>query len=147
MKAQFITNSMRMGSVARDYVRLVCENQKSSTAHTQPKAPAAHEVLEFFEDQDRSLPVDSIVPIKRLVMVLTEGLCGVPDLLTDDNGRTDGSRLYRGCRVRLRGIPERTFVVKKVFWDFGEARIKEIGRDAEYVVPWDCLEFTQQQER
>ncbi len=74
-------------------------------------------------------------------MVLTESLQGTPNLVGDNNGRIDGARLFRGCRVRLRGIPERTFVVKKIFWDFGEARIREIGGAAEYVVPWDCLEL------
>jgi hypothetical protein len=141
MKAQFITNSMRIGSVARDYVRLVYENQKCSTAHTRPKTPAAQEVLEFFEDHDRPLQVDPIVLIKRLVRVLTEGLRDMPNLLADDNGRIDGSRLYRGCRVRLRGVPERQFIVREIFWDCEEVRIKEIGQDRLfYLVPWDCLE-------
>ncbi|MGO9569307.1 MAG: hypothetical protein ACLP5H_17360 [Desulfomonilaceae bacterium] len=147
MKAQLITNSMRMGSVARDYLRLVHANQNPSTADTQPKAPAAHEVLGFFEDQDLSLRVDPAVPIKLLVRVLTESLRGTPSLATDDNRRIEGANLFKGCRVRLRGIPERQFVIRDIYWDYGEVRIKEMGQDRLfYLVPWDCLEIIQEQE-
>lgn len=145
MKARFLVRSMTTGQVATDFIRLVHANQNPSTADTRPKAPEANEVLESFEGQDRSVPVDPIVPIKRLVMVLTEGLRGMPDLLADDSGRIDGSRLYKGCRVRLRGIPERQFVIRDIYWDYGEVRIKEIGQDRLfYLVPWDCLEIVRE---
>lgn len=147
MKARFLVRSMTTGHVATDYLRLVHANQNPSTADTRPKAPAAHEVLEFFDDQDRSLPVDPVVPIQRLVRVLTEGLQGTPNLVANDNGRMDGARLYRGCKVRLRGIPERQFIIRDIYWDYKEARVSEIGTDdVEYVLPWDCFRFLDEQE-
>jgi hypothetical protein len=146
MKARFLVRSMTTGQVATDFIRLVNANQNRSTADTQPKAPAAQEVLEFFEGQDRSVPVDPIVPIKRLVMVLTEGLRGMPDLLADDSGRIEGAGLYRGLKVRLRGIPERKFIISDIFWEYEEARVREIGTNIEYLLPWDCLRFNGERE-
>ena len=94
---------------------------------------------------DRSLTTLQ-VPIKPLVIVLTEGLLGIPNLVADADGRIDGSRLYRGCRVWLRGIPERQFIVRAIFWDEGEARVRELGTEIEYLLPWDCLRFSGERE-
>lgn len=140
MKARLLTSAITTGHVATDYLRLVLANQNPSTADTLPQAHAAHLVLESFKDLNTPPPDESAPPVKSLTMALTRDLRGIPGLSVGDCNEI-GARLFRGCRVRLRGIPERTFVVKKIFWDFGEARIKEIGRDTEYAVPWDCLEL------
>jgi hypothetical protein len=144
MKARLLTTEIKTGQVARDFIHLASENQDRSRNDTGSEFRPAHAVLESFEDQSRSIPADSIVPIKRLVKVLTESLQGMPGLVTDD-GRTSGARLFRGLKVRLRGIPERQFIIRDIYWDFGEARIKEIGADTFYLVPWDCLEIIQEQ--
>jgi hypothetical protein len=82
------------------------------------------------------------------VRVLTESLRGTPNVVADDEGRIEVANLYRGCRVRLRGIPERQFTIIDIYWDYGEVRIKEIGQDRMfYLVPWDCLEIVREQKK
>jgi hypothetical protein len=147
MKARLLRNSLQSGNVARDYIRLVTENNNCSASDVRPAAQLAHEVLGFLEAYERPIPVESVVPIKSLITVLTESLRGTPSLATDDNRRIEGANLFKGCRVRLRGIPERQFVIRDIYWDYGEVRIKEIGQDRLfYLVPWDCLEIIQEQE-
>ena len=101
MKARLLSNSMRSGHVARDFIALAHVNPNSSTPDIRPKTPAAHYVLDSFEDRNRPFP-DEPGPIKRLVRVLTGGLQGIPNLLAGDNGKTNGARLFKGCPVRLR---------------------------------------------
>jgi len=55
--------------------------------------------------------------------------------------REIGARLFKGCRVKLVGVPQRRFVVDDIFWDYEAVRLRELGCDIEYVVPWDCVEF------
>jgi len=146
MKARLFTNSMQSGHVARDYIRLVREGHNSLTADTRPDGKAARAVLESFEDQNQSIPADPVVPIKPLVRILTESLRGTPNLVADDDGRMDGARLFKGCKVQLRGIPERQFIIRDIYWDYEETRVSEIGTDVEYVLPWDCLRLSEEQE-
>jgi hypothetical protein len=145
MKARLLRNSLKSGHVASDYIRLVTKNKNYSASDVRPVVQLAHAVLESFEDQSRSIPDDPVVPIKNLITVLSESLRRTASMAADDEGRTEGANLYRGCRVRLRGIPERQFVIHEIFWDCGEVRIKEIGRDRLfYLVPWDCLEMAEE---
>lgn len=147
MKARLLRNSLQSGHVARDYIRLVTENSSCSTADVRQTAQLVHEVLGFLETHERPIPVEPAVPIKSLILVLTESLRGTRNLTTGDEARIDGANLYRGCRVRLRGIPERQFIVHEIYWDYEEVRIKEIGQDRLfYLVPWDCLQFSGEQE-
>jgi hypothetical protein len=146
MKARLLKNSLQNGHIARDYIRLVQRNQGLSTADVAPEENAAHAVLESFEHQDRSTPADSIVPIKPLVRGLTESLRGTSNLVADDKCRIDGASLYRGCPVQIVGIPERLFIVRDVYWDYAEVRIKQKGKSTEYVLPWDCLRFVEEPE-
>jgi len=144
MKARLLTNSMLAGNASRDYLRLVYEGQKSSTPEIRLKCPAAHDLLDSFEEYCKPFVEQPVIPIKRLVSGLNESLQGVPSLLTDKDGNISGAGLFKGCKARLRGIPERLFIVCEIYWDYEEVRIKEIGGDTDgdiqYVVPWDCLE-------
>jgi hypothetical protein len=142
MKARLFANTMHGGHVARDYIRLVQRSHSSTGLRVPPNRQTAHAVLESFGDQDRAHELDPVVPIKSLIPVLTESLRGTPGPRNDDEDGIEGANLYRGCRVRLRGISDRQFVVREIFWDYGEVRIKEIGQDRMfYLVPWDCLEI------
>jgi hypothetical protein len=145
MRARLARNWMQLGHIARDYIRMVEESQNSSTANPKSEGRAAHTILESLEDQDRSLPVDPVVPIKSLVTVLTESLQGMP--VADTDGGISGARLYRGCPVRLRGLPERRFIIRDIYWDCEEVRVLELGTEVYYLVPWDCLQFDEEQER
>ncbi len=144
MKARLLTISLNAGHVARDFIRLVRENHESAT-DTRPLARPAKELLESFRDNNRLAPADPVVPVKGLVTVLTEGLRGT---LNRSRGtrKVDPSGLFRGCRVRLAGIPERVFVIVDFDWDRGEVRIKEVGGTGRYVLPWDALEFVEEQQ-
>ena len=54
---------------------------------------------------------------------------------------------YSGdAAYRLAGIPERVFVIVDFDWDRGKVRIKEVGGTGRYVLPWDCLEFVEEQQ-
>ncbi len=144
MKARLLANAITTGPVARDYIRSVRENHESAT-DTRPLARPAKELLESFRDNNRLAPADPVVPVKGLVTVLTEGLRGT---LNRSRGtrKVDPSGLFRGCRVRLAGIPERVFVIVDFDWDRGEVRIKEVGGTGRYVLPWDALEFVEEQQ-
>jgi hypothetical protein len=145
MKARLLATAITTGHVAADFIRMVHANQNPSAADKPPQAPAAHAVLELFDDQDRSLPVDPVVPIKRLVRVLTEGLRGMPNLVGDDDGTISGARLFKGCKVRLRGIPERQFIIHDIYWDYQEVRVRQLGSSSvEYVLPWYCLRLSEE---
>ena len=143
MKARLLANAITTGHVARDYIRLVREHHESAT-DTGPLTRPAHELLESFRDNDGQLPSDPDVPVKGLVKVLTEGLRGTLNP-PGGNRKVDASGLFRGCRVRLAGIPERLFVIVDFDWDRGEVRIKEVGGTGRYVLPRDCLEFVEEQ--
>ncbi len=144
MKARLLTNAMQLGHVSRDCIRLVREDHHPSTPILRPHAQRAVDVLESFQDTNSLPPADPAVPVRRLVRVLTEGLRGTLSRLPEDS-RIEGARLFRGCRVRLAGIPERVFVVVDFDWDRGEVRIKELGGGTQYLLPWDCLEFVEEQ--
>ncbi len=144
MKARIVKNLLQIGHTARDFIRLVRRNENSSMAHTQSTGHAATQMLESFEEIKLQPHVQTVIPVKGLVSTLTESLQDIPDLLTEDNGKMSGARLYVGCPVRVVGIPERKFFIREIFWDYGEARIREIGTEIEYVFPWDCLEFPQE---
>ena len=144
MRAKLFANSMQCGHIARDFIDLTRRNQKSALAGTGREGKAARVVLESFEDQNRALPIDPVVPIQRLVTVLTESLQGMPSLVSD-NGRPSGASLFRGLKVRLRGVPGRKFAIRDIYWDFQEVRVSEIGAEVDYVVPWDCLRFHAEQ--
>jgi hypothetical protein len=65
----------------------------------------------------------------------------------DRNGdREIGPRLYKGCAVKLVGVPERAFYVDEVFWEFEEVRIIEPATGIGYVVPWNCLRLAEEQD-
>ena len=145
MKARLFTNFMRSGHIARDFIQLALADPNSAPCNARPNEKAACAVLESLEDQDRSLPVDPVVPIKSLVIVLTESLQGIP--VADTDGGISGARLYRGCPVRLRGLPERRFIIRDIYWDYEEVRVLELGTEVYYLVPWDCLQFDEEQER
>lgn len=146
MKAQLLRNSLQSGHVARDYIRFVTENNKYSKSDVRATERLARGMLEFLEAQERPILDDPVVPIKNLITVLTESLRRTGSMAADDEGRTEGANLYRGCRVRLRGIPERQFVIYEILWDYGEVRIKELGQERLfYLVPWDCLEIIREQ--
>jgi len=138
MKARLVSNSITTGNIANDFIRSVQENRNSLTPDG-PHAPAADEVLESFRGHCKPPSTEPVLPIKALVKVLTDRLQGMPGRSADGNGKIDGSQLFKGCRVRLRGISERQFIIRDVFWDYEEARIREIGTKIEYVLPWDCL--------
>lgn len=140
MRTRLFASAMGTGHVARDYIRLVHQTRTSSAGDSPPRGPGAQEVLGSFEDHYRPIPVEPGPPVKTLVTILTRDLQGIPSQPSGDRNEI-GARLFRGCRVRMIGIPERHFVVHEVFWDYGEVRIKEVGRDTQYVVPWDCLEL------
>ncbi len=141
MKARLLANAITTGHAARDYIRLVREHHESAT-DTRPLVRPAHDLLESFQDNNGLPPAAPVVPVRRLVRVLTEGLRGTLSRLPEDR-RIEGARLFRGCRVRLAGIPERVFVIVDFDWDRGEVRIKEVGGTGRYVLPWDCLEFVE----
>jgi hypothetical protein len=147
MKALLLRNALQSGNVASDYIRLVTENDKCAISDVQAASRPARAVLEFFDDHNKSLSLEPVVPFKSLITALTEDLREMSHLIADNDTRMDGASLYKGCRVLLRGIPERQFVIHEILWDYKEARIKEIGQDTWYLVPWDCLEVLQEQKR
>jgi hypothetical protein len=144
MKARLLSTAIRTGHAALDFIRLAQRNDHSSASAARPKAQLANAILESLDDQDRTLP-DFAVPIKRLVTVLTESLHGMP--LDNPGDRIEGAKLYRGCKVQLRGIPERRFIIRDIYWDDQEVRVKELGAEIYYLLPWDCIEFDEEQER
>lgn len=144
MRAKLFANSMQCGHIARDSIHLTRRNQKSALADTGPEGKVARAVLESYEDQNRSITADPIVPIRPLVRGLTESLRGMPTLVTDDKGRINGASLYKGCKVRVMGIPERRFTIIDIYWDYDEVRVREKGTNVEYVFPWDCLDFAEE---
>jgi hypothetical protein len=138
MKARILSNALNTKNGARDYIRLV-ESNRNASILDQTRAPAAHDALESFRDHYKQPADDPVVPIKVLVKVLTESLQGMPMTSGEDDGEIDGSQLFKGRKVGLRGVPERQFVIRDIFWDLGEIRIEELGTDIEYVLPWNCL--------
>ncbi len=140
MKARIVTNEIRRGTVAKDFIKSVEDRKHVSTSSMEPERLQALQVLDVFEDHNKPLPDDPAPPVKGLVKVLTHDIQG---LLVGD-GKTIGARLFKGCHVRLLGIPERKFVVADIFWDQEEVRIKEEGTKVEYVVPWCSVEFDEQ---
>ena len=109
MKARLVKNLLQIGHTARDFIRLVRRNENSSMAHTQSTGHAATQMLESFEEIKLQPHVQTVIPVKGLVTALTESLQDIPDLLTEDNGKMSGARLYVGCPVRVIGLPERKF--------------------------------------
>ncbi len=101
MRAKLFANSMQCGHIARDFIDLT-RAQKPALAGTGREGRVARRVLESLEDQNRALPVDPVVPIQRLVTVLTESLQGMPSLVSD-NGRPSGASLFRGLKVQFEG--------------------------------------------
>ncbi len=144
MKARLVTNAIQSGHAARDYMRLVYGSPNSSSLDTGSKGQAAHEILRVFEEHNRPSPIEPVIPVRSLVSVLTHDMRGLGDSSPGDHGKMEGARLYVGCPVRVIGLPERSFVIREIFWDYKEARIHEIGTHIEYVFPWDCLEFPQE---
>ena len=100
---------------------------------------AAHDLLDCFEETQESFLDKHVIPIKRLVRGLNESLSGIPSLLSEKDGTMSGAGLFKRCKVRLPGIPERQFIIHDIYWDYGEVRVREIGTRVEYVLPWDCL--------
>jgi hypothetical protein len=137
MRARLARNWMQSGHIARDYIRLVHESHSSSTTNSRSEGTSAHEILESLDDQSRTSPADFVVPVERLVTVLTESLQGMP--LANSEGRIDGAKLFRGCKVRLVGIPERQFIIRDIYWDDQAVRVKELGTEVYYLLPWDCI--------
>jgi hypothetical protein len=146
MKARIVSNAITTGSIARDYIRSAQGLEHSTPSSTRLQAQAARAILESFQEPDEYLAIEATPPIKRLVAVLTEGLQAIRGLRRED-GRVAAEMLFRGCHVRLIGIPERYFVVRDIFWDYQEVRIREPRTKIDYVVPWDCLVFRDEQER
>jgi hypothetical protein len=138
MKARLLSNSLMTGHLARSFIRLTESHRKASITGP-PHALAAHDVLEAFGEQRTCLQDEPGPPVKGLVKVLNEGLRGIPNLLSESNGKIDGARLYVGCSVRVLGLSERRFVVREILWDCQEVRIQEVGTYAHYIFPWDCL--------
>ena len=124
MKARLLTNELQSGHIARDFIHLALGHHNSTPRGATPVGKAAHVLLESFEDHDRPHLPEPVIPIKRLVKVMTEGLQGMPNLSVDGEGRIEGAKLYRGCKVRLRGIPERRFIIYEIYWDYEEVRVR-----------------------
>ena len=141
MRARIVATKVPKGSIAKDYIESV-EDRKRAVEHRvgQDVLPA-RQVLKVFEDHDSPATADPAVPVKGLIKVLTHDMQGMPGLLVYGDGREIGARLFKGCLVRLVGIPERKFVVVEIYWDDQEVRLREVGSDIEYVMPWDCVEF------
>jgi len=139
MKARIIATEITRGTVAKDFIKSV-EDRKSLSTTMEPERLQAHQVLKVFEDHNKPLPDDPAPPVKDLVEVLTRDILDMMGLLVGD-GKEVGARLFKGCPVRLIGIPDRKFIVVDIFWDDGEVRVKESGTDIGYVMPWDCVEF------
>ena len=140
MKARIVTNQITTGSVAKDFIKSVETPQCSRTAPSKPVGLDAQEVLDFFQDHNKPLPDDPAPPVKDLVTVLTHDIQG---LLVGD-AKDIGARLFKGCHVKLLGVPDRKFVVDEILWDREEVRIKEEGTGIGYRLPWDSVEFDEQ---
>jgi hypothetical protein len=145
-KAQLLYNAISTGHLARDYLRDVQQIRNPSTTDTPPKGQGAQAVLESYYEHHKSLPDDPPPPVKGLVTVLTEGLRDTSGPASE-NGAILSERLFKGCPVRLRGVPERRFIVVYIYWDIQEVRIGEPVTGMEYVVPWDCLRFIEKRDR
>ena len=145
MRARLVSNTISSGHMARDYIRAVRERGNSAIPDMPGRVGRAHAVLESFDDHYKPASEEPGPPVKSLTTVLTNGLRGMPGLSREDGG-IDAASLYRGCRVRVAGIPERLFVVHDIFWDKREVRIKEMGRGVEYVLPLDCLRLAEEQQ-
>lgn len=142
MRARIVTNEIRRGSIAKDFIKAVEDRKRVSTT-MEPERLQALQVLDVFEDHNKPLPDDPAPPVKGLVKVLTHDIQG---LLVGD-GKTIGARLFKGCHVRLVGIPERKFIVDDIFWDQEEVRLVEPSTGTAYSMPWDCVEFLGEQSR
>jgi hypothetical protein len=141
MKSRPAATEINTGSVAKDFIKSVKGQKCPVLTHTGQDVLRVHEILGAFEDHNKPSYDEPVVPVKTLVKVLTHGMQGMPGLLVYGDGKEIGARLFRGCPVRLIGIPERTFFVDDIFWDREEVRVREVGSDTEYVMPYACVEF------
>ncbi len=141
MRKRVITNGLPNGSVAREYIKTVEERRLCLAHSARPETRPAEQVLQVFEDNNTPTPTDPAPPVKELIKVLTQDMQGIPGLLAYGDGREIGARLIKGCRVKLLGVPQRRFVVDDIFWDRESVRLRELGNDTEYVMPWDCVQF------
>jgi hypothetical protein len=146
MQARLMRNAITKGHIARDYLRRVEQTRNSTSSNTPPSGQDAREVLEFFEEHNRLLPLEPVPPVKTLAEVLTRGLRGMTPFMEGCGNGSIGARLCKGCTVKLVGIPERAFCVADIFWDYEEVRIIEPATGIEYVVPWDCLRLAEEQD-
>jgi hypothetical protein len=141
MKARLLSNVLCSGNAARDFLRIVQNNPYSLTSNSRPHGQAAHVVLESFEEQNKQLWDEPAPPVKSLTSVLTRTLQEIPNSSTG-NRKEIGAWLFKGCRVRLVGIPERSFIVDTVFWDYESVRVREVGTEIYYTIPWDAVEYS-----
>ena len=141
MRARTLSTEAKTGTVAADYIESVKYRKRVVAYPEILKEHPAQQVLKVFEENNKPPPADPAPPVKGLIKILTQDIQGMPGLLVYGDGKEIGARLFTGCEVRLVGIPERRFVVDEIFWDFEEARLREIGTNIYYTVPWDCVEF------
>ena len=144
MKARLLSNAITTGHVARDYLRQI---RNPSTTDTPPEGQGAQEVLESFREHNSPVSVGFVPPVKDpdggsyQRSPRNEAIHGIGTVTGEI-----GPRLYKGCVVKLVGIPERAFFVADIFWDNEEVRIIEPATGIEYVVPWDCLRLAEEQD-
>jgi hypothetical protein len=141
MKARLIKNLIDTGSVARDFIRLVCgwKRAPASPMAQVETREKAQEVLESFRSHRRQRDTDGILTGKTVIRAMDEQLqdVGIVPTHLSSAGERFADWVTRGSLVSLTG-DSRRFRVMRILWDRGSIRLRD-DEGRVYVVPWELV--------
>lgn len=134
MRARIIKTILGTGSVARDYIRLVCGrkhvSESQGTEHGTPEG--APSILESFRNQRNQRESDYILTGKRVIRALDEQ---IKDYLSP--AERFANWVTCGSYVSVDG-DERRFTVMEIRWDRGAIRVQD-DEGYDYVIPFSLI--------
>src|SRR5271157_3332896 len=145
MEARLYLNQLTIGSVARDFVRLVEGTRPRPTKEMQePSKRKAQEILESIEAQDNSAyELDVNIEGKDLIKHMDQGFkdLEIVPYFYRDEAKSQGVGIYPGSYVIISGDPSKTkYRTIKVSFTEQSVRIRDTQDGNRFQLPWDLLE-------
>jgi len=141
MKARLITNILRRGHVAADYVRLVESiSHHLSTETNDPNRRQAQQILETVQNDNKpDYELDINIAGKDLIWQLDNDFesMGLVPYFFSDAARAAGEGITVGTCVNIPG-DDRKFRTVAISRRKGSVRIRDTAQN-EYLIPWHLV--------